>query len=118
MNSNFRKIIALVMVSVIILFSIDLDHEVKVARFPESHKVSIGILHSEGTTHCPACPIDHHGTNHDHGNFDHHNYTSLAYHNSSLTPVPLITVLATFEKFRALPEVYQDIFIPPQSSLT
>jgi len=87
MNSNFRKIIALVMVSVILLFSIDVDHEVKEATSPESHRVTIGVLHSEGTPYCPACPTDHHGTNHDHGNFDHHNYTSLTYQNSSLTPV-------------------------------
>lgn len=117
MNLNFRKLTALMMVAVILLFSINVAHEVEEATLPASHKISIGVLNSEGTTHCPVCPIEHHGTNHDHSNYDHHNYTSLAYQNASLSPVPVITVLAAFEQFRALPEVYQDIFIPPQSSL-
>lgn len=105
------------MVAIIILFSINVSHEAEEATYPVSHEISIGMLHPESTTHCPTSPIDHHGTNHNHDNYDHHNYTSLAYQNSSLTPLSTIIVLTTFEQFRALPEIYQDIFVPPQSSL-
>jgi hypothetical protein len=118
MKLNFRKIIVLMMVAVILVFSVDVAHEVKEETSHVSQKISIGILHSESTTHCPVCPINHNGTNHDLDNYDHHNYTPLAYQYSPLLPVSFISVLTTFERNRAFPEVYQDIFIPPQISLT
>jgi hypothetical protein len=117
MYSGLKTIIAVMMGVVILLFSINVAHEVEDETAPASHHISLETSHSESTTHCPDCPLDHQNTNHDHDSYDHHNYTSLVHYPPSFSPNPVITLLPTFEQFRAIPEVYLDIFIPPQSRL-
>jgi len=120
LNQNFRKILALTLVAVIICLSINavfsVAHEIEEAGFTTPHTITIGFLHVETSGHCPACPTDNHpSTDHDHFSCDHHTSISFAAQTVYRHPVPIGFPHVNVETFQFIPEVYLDKFIPPQN---
>lgn len=120
MNQNFRKIMAITLVAVMICLSINtvfsVAHEIEEAGFSTPHKISIGFLQIETSGHCPACPTnDHPSTDHDHFSCDHHTNISLTAQTVYRLPVSVELPPVNSEGFQFIPEVYLDKFIPPQN---
>lgn len=119
-HPKIRKIIALVLVTVIVTVSINavfsVAHEIEETGLVSAHAIKIGFFSMETSDHCPACPSDSHpNTDHDHVSCDHHNHTSLGDRICYRGPDPIITPLTLIEPFKAMSEVYLDKFIPPQN---
>lgn len=78
-----------------------------------THKVS-----TESNDHCPACPTEvPQNTDHSHSSCEHH--SSLYFGSQPLLILynPTVTTHITHDPFNALPEVYLDKFIPPETRL-
>ena len=120
MSHNFLKTVATTLVALVICLSINtafsVAHEIEEAGFAVSHTITIAFLHVDTPGHCPACPTDDHpGTDHNHSSCDHHTYMSLAaqtdYQHPAQIPLPHVSL----DKSQFIPEVFLDIFVPPQS---
>lgn len=118
LNQNFRKIIALTLVTVMACLSINtvfsFAHEIEEAGFTTPHKITIGFLDVETSGHCPSCPTDDHpSTDHDHFTCDHHTYTSLTAQTVYRHPVPTEIPHVNLYASQFIPEVFLDIDTPP-----
>lgn len=94
------------------LFSI--AHSMQDSGNSSAHKVS--IFDTESKDHCPACPSENNQkADHSHNNCEHHSPVFCSYPPLSILYSPNITTHRIADPFNALPEVYLDRFIPPET---
>jgi hypothetical protein len=115
---KIRKIIALILVTVIISFAFNavfsVAHEIEEAGFTFPHNTSICFSDVETSSHCPSCPTENHpSSDHDHFSCDHHSYVSLAAQTDYRHPAPIAFSLLNRDAFQFVPEVFLSIDTPP-----
>jgi len=115
-----RKFLALTLIAVILAFStIDLCRETHTAGLsPESDCSKQNTVAGSATTtnQCPSSPADEHSRD-DHDNSGCYCGCHLPLTSSAISAsyLPCISILTALEPFKAIPEIYIDLFIPPQN---
>jgi len=114
-----RKFLALTLIAVILTFStIDLCRETHTAELSREAACSTQntVADSTPTNQCPSSPADEHSRD-DHDNSGCYCGCHLPLTSSAISAsyLPCISILTALEPFKAIPEIYIDLFIPPQN---